>query len=259
MSIHPEVSSTDADSAGKAVASLIADATERPINGDILAVIVPGDIEGEHGPLAADVYACLKAQEPYETVMVVSPSRTGRFRRMTIPGADVYRSAAGDFRIDDTVRNELCDEDDDFFVDDTGQYADQGALAQIPFLKAALDDFKIVPVVMGEESPDFCRELATALGEIMFNRRTLVLATATITSGDAEGLSHLAQLLMDRDADRLLQFLTDGEVVVEGKGAVVSALQAALYRRATDVEILGVRPPSNDGPGALAAIVYRKK
>jgi MEMO1 family protein len=216
-----------------------------------MAIVVP-DARLDRGRAAAgEVYARVKGHE-FETVIVVSPTRSGYFRRMTIPGADVYRSAYGEISIDDNVRNELCDEDDDIYVDESGHYRSEGAGPQLPFLLEAFRDFRLVPIVMGDESPEFCRELSTALAEVMFNRRALIVATADISAGSGEDPAQWLESLRAMNPAQLLEMLRKDDVEVDGQGAVIAALQAASERRASHLEVVG----GDDGE-PLGIIVYR--
>jgi MEMO1 family protein len=223
------------------------------IAGEILAIIVPDAGLEDHATLVESVYENLSGRD-YETVIIVSASHEGYFRRMTIPGGERYR----DCSIDDAVRNELCDEDDDIFVDETGHHTSDGASSQIPYLRATLGEFKVVPVVMGDESPEFINELATALGEIMFNRTALIVATADVLGGRDDTIRILVGALEEKDPDGLLKEVVREETSVSGSGAIVAAMRAALQRRATDVHVVASASPTKESSGAIGAIIYRR-
>ena len=107
-----------------------------------------------------------------DTAVVISPSHSGEFGRLSVCKVDTYQTPLGDVAINDHLRNELCDEDDDIFLDDTGHYHTEGADVQLPFLQSILgDDFNTVPIVMGEESPAYCRELGRAVGEVLYGKK----------------------------------------------------------------------------------------
>src|SRR5690606_33392836 len=139
-----------------------------------------------------------------------------------------------------------------------GHFHTEGIDVQLPFLQTVLkDDFTIVPIVMGEETPEFCHALGHAVGEIMYNRRTLVVACADILGGSEEALQQFKQHFENRDVSRLMTLLNTDQLKVEGKGAVMVALIAALHRRATHAEILTIDTPGPDCTGCLGAILWR--
>lgn len=228
-----------------------------PVGGEITAVVVPDANLLDGGALAADVYKLLERQR-YDTVVLVAPSHTGAFGRIHICSVDEYRTPLGDLRVNDQIRNELCDEDDDIFLDNRGHFHTEGIDVQLPFLQTVLTDpFDIVPIVMGDESPDFCRELGHAIGEIMYSRRVLVVATANILEAADDALQSLREYFERADVSRLMSLVNSGALRIEGRGPLLVALIAALQRRAEHIRVLGLQRPDNGVPGFLGAVLWR--
>ena len=177
---------------------------------------------------------------------------------MTICSVDSYRTPLGDIPIDQGIRQELCDEDDDIFMDDRGHFNPKGIDVQLPFLQTVLDGpFSLVPIVMGTDSPAFCRELGAAVGEIMYNRRTLIVSTADIIAGSPDQLERLTALFERGDVQGLMNLLNSEEVVMQGKGALLVALIASLRRNGKRFQVVGLNAPNNGTPGALGAVITR--
>lgn len=240
----------------KIIDDLLRQAEPEPVEGEILAVVVPNTNLLTSAPVAAGVYKLLEGRS-YETVILISPSRTGTFRRINICSVDLYQTPLKDLQVNDRIRNELCDEDDDIYLDDTGHYHTEGVDVQLPFLITVLGDFDIVPVVMGEETPEFCRELGNAVGEVMYNRRTLVVASADLIEASEGALSDLKGYIELRDVSRLMYLLNSERVRLDGKGALLVALIAALHRRADHARVIDLRPPDGEYPGAVGAVIWR--
>jgi MEMO1 family protein len=239
------------------LAELLEGTPREEIDGTIMAVIVPDTNLLAGGEVASAVYKALEGQD-FETVILISPSHTGPFKRLNICSVDEYRTPLGPVAVNDRLRNELCDEDDDIYLDDTGHFHTEGVDVQLPFLQTMLKDFDIVPIVMGDESPEFCRELGTAVGEIMFNRRTLVVATADVLAADDRSLARLTSLMEEMRTPELMALLNGDQIQVEGKGALLVALLAAQHRRANTVRVLRSTLPDDEDPGFLGAVIYRK-
>ena len=238
------------------IQQLLKRAPAHAVEGEILAVIVPDSNRLHGGDVAAEVYRTLQGQR-FDTVILIAPSHSGEFRRIHICSLDTYRTPVGDLVVNDKVRNELCDEDDDIFLDDRGHFHVEGVDVQLPFLQTVLEGFDIVPIVMGEESPEFCRELGTAVGEVMYNRRTLLVACCDVLAGDAEGLDQLQTHLENADVSRLMTLLNSETVRVEGKGALLVALIAAFHRNASHVHVLRREDPDGERRGFLGAVITR--
>jgi AmmeMemoRadiSam system protein B len=238
------------------LSTLLAQAAEKTVAGTLQAIIVPDSNSLTHASLAAAVYRATEHAD-FETVIVIAPSHTGAFRRLTICSVDQYRTPIGVTPIDDGVRNELCDEDDDIYLDDTGHYHHAGVDVHLPFLQTLRSDFALVPIVMGEETPEMCRELGNAIGEVMYNRRTLVVASADILAieqGEEESfLENLSRL----DLSRLMIQLNSRRVWARGAGAILTAVIAAQYRNANQCEIIRFTEPTSEESGAVGAIIWR--
>lgn len=237
---------------------LLHDAEADPIDGELLALIVPDSNLQSGGPVSAVAYKLLEGRV-YDTVIVIAPSHDGTFERLAICRVNNYRSPLGDIAINDAIRNELCDEDDDIYIDDRGHYHTEGVDVQLPFLQRVLDgDFTIVPVVMGSEAPALCRELGHAIGEVMYGHRMLVVASADLLSVEGNALEEFETALETFDTSRLMHLLGSEQIRVEGMGAVIAAVLAAQHRRANRAKMLRVEPPEGEEIGAMACALWRE-
>ncbi|MDT7856750.1 AmmeMemoRadiSam system protein B [Rubrivirga sp. S365] len=224
---------------------------------DLVALVVPDSNRASGGAASAAAYARLRGAD-LDTVVLISPSHTGAFGRLSICKTEQYHTPLGPVPINDHLRNELCDEDDDIYLDDTGHYHTEGADVQLPFLQMVLDEgFSAVPIVMGEESPAYCRELGAAVGEVMYAKQAVVVGSCDVLSGGAEALGRLRTAIEAFNESELMHLLGSETVQVEGMGALVTTLIAAQRRGATRAEVLALEPPSDDAPGVLACALWR--
>lgn len=221
---------------------------------EIFAVVVPatGTLAGR---LAASIYKSLEGRS-YDAVVVIAAGSDSAEGRINIWSADTYTGMNGALAVDDHLRSELCDEDDDIFVSDDGHYLDDGIRAQLPLLQETVGSFRIVPVVMGEETPEFCRELGGALAEVVYNRRTLIVAAVDLESGTEESVSRLGEYMTALDESRLFALIRSHAVKLRGGGALMAAMIAGSKRGARRIEVLGIRLPG-ELPGGIAAIIAK--
>ncbi len=227
-----------------------------PIDGQIYALIVPDANLLSGGRVAAEVYKLLEGRA-YDTVVLIAPSHTGTFERMNICSVDTYRTPLGELPVNDRLRHELCDEDDDIYLDDSGHYHTEGIDVQLPYLQTLLGAFDIVPIVMGEESPEFCRELGHAVGEITYNRKALVVASADVLEASEAALADFKAYFEAGDVSRLMMLFNGERMRVEGKGPILVALIAALHWRAGKARVLCLEPSHGDEPGYIGAVLWR--
>src|SRR5690606_37435929 len=96
------------------------------LDGTLVGLIVPDSNRLSGAAVAAEAYRLLEGSD-VDTAVLVAPSHEGAFGRLSICRADRYRTPLGEVPVNDTFRNELCDEDDDIFLDDRGHYHTEGA------------------------------------------------------------------------------------------------------------------------------------
>ena len=224
------------------------------IEGKIFGLIVPNTNLLDGAPVAAGIYKLLEGQH-YDTVILIAPSHNGRFERMNICQVDVYHTPLGEVAVNDRMRHELCDEDDDIYLDDSGHFNDTGSDVQLPFLQTLLDQFDVVPVVMGDESPEFCRELGHAIGEISYNHNVLVVASADLVAASDEHLAEFKTGFEAGDVSRLMMLFNSERVEMVGKGPLLVAMIAAQHRHVGQGHILFLDPPRADAPGYVGAVL----
>ncbi|MEM8485695.1 MAG: AmmeMemoRadiSam system protein B [Bacteroidota bacterium] len=240
----------------KQLKTLLSESSQYPVEDEILGIIVPDSNLLSGGPVAANVFKTI-AGKSYDTVVIVSSSHTGPFKRMTICNLNSYRTPLGDVPINEKVCHELCDEDDDIYLDDQGHFHNKGIDVQLPFLQTALDDFDIVPIVMGEESPEFCKELGAAIGEIMFNRKTLVVASVDVLSSTQEELEKFQTLFESSNTRDLIPMLNRQDMALQGRGPLLVAMLAAQHRNARRFQVLELKQPENSNPGWIGAYISK--
>lgn len=239
------------------IASYLKTANPAPIEGDLFAIVVPDTNLLSGGEVAAEVYKLLQDRE-YDTVILIASSHTGSFPRMHICSVDTYHTPLGNLMVNDRMRHELCDEDDDIYVDDSGHFHTEGVDVQLPYLHQLLSDFDIVPIVMGDESPEYCRELGHAIGEVMYNRRTLIVASTDVLNASEENLATFKSLFEAHDVSRLMALVNSEQVHLHGKGPLLVAMIAALHRHANKARILRMEQANGTHPGYLGAVLWRE-
>jgi AmmeMemoRadiSam system protein B len=209
-----------------------------------IGLLVPDSNRLGGSAIAASAFAALQGHD-YSTVIVVSAAHEESFGRITICRPDQFETPLGTVSIDGVMREELCDEDDDIFIDDAGHFNETGSSVQIPYLQTTLNDFQVLPIVMGDESLPFCKELGSAIGEVIFNRRALIVASMMIKHATVDAMAELNVAISKLDTDAIVALLRrSDEITVSGAGPLLVMLLAAKHRRAH--EAIAIQP-SDDG------------
>jgi len=145
---------------------------------DVLAVIVPHAGYVFSGEVAASAFNQLDSNRKYENVFVIGSSHY-----MAFDGASIY--VRGDFitplgkvKVNKDLGNELIKKHS-VFTDRVDAHLREHSLeVQLPFLQYILKkDFKIIPIVIGTQSPEICKRIAEALKPFFNTKNLFVIST----------------------------------------------------------------------------------
>jgi len=153
--------SGNAEELNATVATLLAEAQDIHLPAP-KALIVPHAGYVYSGPVAASAYAPLRRwREQYERVVLVGPSHRTPVRGIALSGADIYRMPMGDVHVDKAAIDKLDIEGAGVF-DEAHEY-EHSLEVHLPFLQAVLDEFLLIPVVVGTARPELVAQLLEAL------------------------------------------------------------------------------------------------
>ena len=119
------------------------------------AIIVPHAGYIYSGELAAQAYACLQAErEIIKTVVLLGPAHRVYFRGIAAPAADAFRTPLGSIPIDQNAIEGMLQKFP--FVQRLPQsHRDEHSLeVQLPFLQEVLGNFRLIPLVVGDTTPN---------------------------------------------------------------------------------------------------------
>ncbi len=241
------------------------DAARPPaLGGRVIAIVSPHAGYQYSGQVAAYGYK-LVAGRTYDAVVVISPSHTEYFSSASIfPGA-AYRTPLGDIPVDIELAKLIASKSDLVRFDAKGHETRAGRRSehalevQLPFLQVALGEFKLVPIVMGDQSAPVVEALGSALGEALRNRNVLIVASTDLSHfhDDAEAREldgEFQKRLALFDPAELLKALSSNSGEACGGGPVVAAMIAARSLGATRCAVL-TYANSGDVTGDRSSVV----
>lgn len=124
------------------------------------AIIVPHAGYIYSGPVAATAYRALaKAREEIRRVVLLGPSHRVSFEGLALSSAKYFATPLGRIRIDHQAYGTIQDLPQ-VQVLDAAHAMEHSLEVHLPFLQVVLDDFSLVPIVVGEASP---REVSEVL------------------------------------------------------------------------------------------------
>lgn len=162
------------------ISSLLAENPATAVR-DPKTIVVPQGSYDQVGSLYAKAYNCIRGKK-YDVVVILAYSNSEFFNYFSIFSGEEYSSPLGSVKVDVLLRDELADEDDDIYVSEKGHASEDTFIElQIPWLQTVLEPgFKIIPLVMGNQSIELCQELDKALSEVLTQRNILVVACSDL-------------------------------------------------------------------------------
>jgi len=238
----------DANELGKMIDGFLAQAPAEKLEGSLVALICPHAGYQFSGGVAAYSYIQLKGRS-YDRVVVIAPSHFESFSFSSIYDGDAYQTPLGAVPVDKDFAAQLVKLSSTIKISDRGhgpvkQYGGEHALEdQLPFLQRVLGQFKLVPIVMGDQSYDLCRALGIALAKAVKGTNTLILASSDLSHyhpyDEAVSIDHqILKTIEDWDYFSLLQNTERQTWNACGGGPIVAAMIAAERLGARRAQIL---------------------
>jgi MEMO1 family protein len=161
----------------------LAQAAVPPVTGNLLALIAPHAGYIYSGKVAAHSYALLKGRK-FERVVVIAPSHFEGFTFVSVYDGDAYATPLGNVAVDKEFAAKLAKLNPLIQLSSRGHAPtkEQGEHAlevQLPFLQRVLGEFKLVPIVMGEQNYETERALGLALAKMLKGSGTSTLIVAS--------------------------------------------------------------------------------
>jgi AmmeMemoRadiSam system protein B len=137
---------------------------------------------------------------------------------------------------------------------------------ELPFLQMTLADFKLAPLIMGDQTPPTCRRLGQAMARAMEqNGRTLLVASSDLShffdDDTARRLDESTlRFVLDMDAEGLLEHVTTarrrGEPLACGAGPIAAVIHAAKALGATQAHLLKYATSADAHPRKESVVGY---
>jgi MEMO1 family protein len=136
------------------------------IKGEIKGLIAPHAGYMYSGAVAAWGYKVL-LKRTYDTVIIIAPSHRSHFEGVALQEQGGYRMPLGIVKIDEEFASELLKSSGVIQSNSHAHRGEHSLEVQLPFLQVVLKEFRIVPLIMGDQGTALCEALASALFQVM--------------------------------------------------------------------------------------------
>jgi MEMO1 family protein len=237
--------------------------TEEKYEG-LIGLVVPHAGYIYSGNTAAYAYSTIK--KDYNTVIILSPSHREYFPGICIYSGEGYRTPLGVVPVNKLIREQIVLNSKNIFAGTDGHHSEHAVEVQLPFLQEVLENFTVVPVVIGDQRKSFLYELANALTEVV-NDRTIIVASSDLshffTREEAEKLDNKIEKRIEKfDYEGLMNDLETSKCEACGGGGIVAMMRAADILQKKKSKVLArsnsgdITGDYNEVVGYLSAVIY---
>jgi len=240
------------------------------------AIIIPHAGYVYSGPVAAYGFKTLEGYD-YSTVILLAPSHVSTFPFASVYSGDFYATPLGKLAVNKNIAKQLSESGKNIKFSTKGhtstpyQRGEHAIEVELPFLQTALQNFSIVPIIIGGMQYDVLEELGNALAKTIAKHDDILIVVSSdlahyqpyqeCIQTDKRLIAQLRQLdprdfyqglarqkyqacgggpmtvmlitaqELNIDHIKILNHATSGDVPQGGKSRVVGYLAAALYKQ----------------------------
>src|SRR5512140_843791 len=152
---------------------------------NVVAVVSPHAGYEYSAGVAAHSYAVLKGRK-IDRVVVISPSHVEAFPFSAIYDGTAYSTPLGEVPVDQEFAGKVAKASKLIQISGRGHgpvggNSEHALEVQLPFLQRTLGQFKLVPIVMGDQSYEACRALGLALAKNIQGTTTIIVASSDLS------------------------------------------------------------------------------
>ena len=182
------------------------------------------------GGTAAYGYNLLKNKN-YRKVIIISPSHREYFPGSSIYNGDSYQTPLGVVDVDKEIAQKIVEGSKTIFLGMEGHRQEHAVEVQIPFLQMILKDFKIVPIVMGDQGRVSVDDLANQIAKAV-DDETVIVASSDLSHFYSKKKafeldSIVSKHISDFDYEQLQDDLDSRKCEACGGGPIVVLMKAA--------------------------------
>ena len=178
------------------------------------ALIVPHADYRHSGEVAAMAYSMLEAhRQSYEKVILLGPAHKAWFRGLAVSSADAFRTPLGDVRTDRTGLRTLGVD-----IMDTPHVREHSIEVNLPFLQSVIGDFALVPIIVGDATPE---QVAAVLDALWGGPETLIVVSSDLSHhlpyGEASTIdARTCRAIEELDGQRINHSMACGATPIAG-------------------------------------------
>jgi MEMO1 family protein len=239
--------------------------------GPVLGVVAPHAGHRYSGAVAASAFNCLRGMQP-DCVAVISPMHHPHYAPLLTTAHSAYATPLGEVVVDSDALEAL----DRELIQKIGvglervrRDGEHSLEIELPFLQRVLSGFRLLPVMMLDQSEEVAEAVGHALAAVLAGRRAVLVASSDLSHfhprAEAEALDReMLGRIEAFDPQAVMRAEDEGRGFACGRAPVAAVLWAArdlgadrvsLLRYATSGEVTG---DNESVVGYGAAVIWRQ-
>jgi len=167
---------SDRENLKKTVEAFLRKAGTPRYEGTVKGLIVPHAGYRYSGQVAAYAYRAIQ-DSGYKNIILIGISHRSNFKGASVYTKGSFRTPLGDIKINETLAAQLLNVDADVKFLPQAFSQEHSLEVQLPFLQTVLNDFSIIPILIGSPTDQTYQHLITSLADMVDNTTLLIAST----------------------------------------------------------------------------------
>ncbi len=226
------------------VRNLLDDAVAEPSLPNIHGLIAPHAGYVYSGSVAAHAFSQV-AGTSWDLVVVLSPSHREMFRGASVYPGD-FDTPLGRVTVNREIAVQLAEASPLIQAGIVGHRQEHGIEVELPFLQTVVDEFELLPIVMGTQDWETCETVAAQLWPLIRDKRVLVVASSDLSHFYPQARANeLDRVVVDDveayEPERFYRDIRTGRCEACGFGPILVTMLLTQKRGATKANVLTYR------------------
>lgn len=224
----------------------------------IYGVICPHAGYMYSGAVACNSYYLISAVSP-DLVIILGPNHWGIGCNIAAMKEGKWETPYGQVDVDSEASVELNKLANIIELDFFSHIKDHSLEVQIPMLQKIYSKFKILPIILIDQSYDAAKEIGQAIAKIAKKKKTMIIASSDFTHYEQNDYAHLQDTflikpILELNLEEFYNVLQKRKVTACGYGAIASTMVACKELGATKGKLLKYAT-SGDITGETSSVV----
>lgn len=230
----------------------------KKLESKIFGVICPHAGFVYSGPIACNSLYSISSESP-ELFIIIGPNHWGIGRSVATMKDCEWQTPLGNVEVDSESAEEISQLSKTIEPDYFSHTREHSIEVQIPILQNIFSNFKILPILLVNQSKEVAKDVGLAIAKIARKKNVMIIGSSDFTHYEPNEFAHeqdmaLIEPILEMDVDKFYDVLQKRKVSACGYGAIASTIIACKDLGAIKGELLKYAT-SGDVTGDMSSVV----